>query len=293
MTAFVLAVPVPASSAAGRPQRVCRSRPVVTGGGRRAHGAPAVAHLAVPVFPPPRMSASTPPPTDPSSATPGDASSSSTTPPAAPRPDLKAEDLSAMESAAALLLCTRAAHAVRDGTKRPPAADVEAAILAIEHNQRRARTVTRVRELAGEWELVLTAGAAVKGRRWKPAAWPTYFPIRARQTFTLLRTGGGTFDNAVSGLGCVFRFTGPFRWVGGGRNRAEFTFSTATLAVGRLPPLTFPAGGPPTLDGLTARTLPFFTFFFCRRGILMARGRGGGVALYRQISRQDLALKEL
>lgn len=214
-------------------------------------------------------------------------------PPAAPRRELKGEDYSAMESAAALLLLSRAVKAVRDGGARPSGADVEAALLAIEANQRRARSVTDVRELAGEWELVFTAGAARRGRRWNPAAWPIYFPVRARQTFTLLRADAGTFDNAVYAAGTVFRFTGPFRWVGGRRNRAEFTFTTAALRVGPLPAVTFPAGGPATLDGLTAKTLPFFTFFFCRRGILAARGRGGGVALYRRIRKQDLSLKEL
>ncbi|GAB0497180.1 hypothetical protein MMPV_008504 [Pyropia vietnamensis] len=219
-------------------------------------------------------------------------SSSAASPAPSRRAELKGEDYCAMESAAALLLLSRAVAAVRDGGSRPAGSDVEAALLTIEANQRRARSVTDVRELAGEWELVFTAGAARKGRQWNPSAWPLYFPVRARQTFTLLRSDSGTFDNAVYGLGSVFRFTGPFRWVGGGRNRAEFTFTTASLRVGPFPAVTFPAGGPPSLDGLTAKTLPFFTFFFCRRGILAARGRGGGVALYRRIRKQDLSLKE-
>lgn len=159
---------------------------------------------------------------------------------------------------------------MRDGTRRPAGGDVEAALLTIEANQRRARSVTDVRELAGEWELVFTAGAARRGRRWNPAAWPVYFPVRTRQTFTLRRADAGTFANAVHALGGSFCLTGPFRWVGGGRNRAEFTFATAAVRLGPLPPLTFPAGGPDSLAGQTAKTLPFFTFFFCRRGILAA-----------------------
>lgn len=65
----------------------------------------------------------------------------------------------------------------------------------------------------------------------------------------------------------------------------EFTFSKMAVKIGPIKPFVFDdidrEGG--TLESRTAKTLPFFTFFYARNNLMAARGRTGGVALFQRV----------
>jgi hypothetical protein len=184
------------------------------------------------------------------------------------------------------MILRRAAEGARAGTSksRPPATTVTRALLQLEREQKRNKSATSMDALAGRWQLTVTGKV---GRKVGLLERPLYFPVAAHQTFTPDPSAGsetGTFDNRISAGGCSLRFRGPYRWIAR-MNRLEFTFSSCTVKLGPLGPFSFnnldPAGG--ALGTRTAKTLPFFTFFLARNGLAAARGRGGGVALYRRV----------
>lgn len=198
----------------------------------------------------------------------------------------KAEQLekSALQAAAATVVLKRATESQR--SRRPSSSTVANALQQLEKQQRRNKATTDINELVGQWELVFTS----KEKTSNPLERPMYFPIRARQTFKLTDSSEqvGTFNNGIFVAGSSLRFQGPFRWVSKA-NRLEFTFTSLTLRIGPLGPFVFndidKKGN--ELGERTAKVLPFFTFFLARRGIATARGRGGGLALYKKVAKSE------
>lgn len=112
-----------------------------------------------------------------------------------------------------------------------------------------------------------------------------YFPVRAQQTFIKEQRGeeeGGVFDNGVFFFGgwASYKVVGPFRWVRK-RNRLEFCINRTRIKVGSWQWSRENEGV--GLEGMTAKTLPFFTFFAIRKDVAAARGRTGGMALYARV----------
>jgi hypothetical protein len=215
------------------------------------------------------------------------APSPAASPQSTPGKDVDAVEASALAAAAATIVLRRAAHG--RGGRRPAASTVSFALLQLERQQRRNKAVTDVAELAGQWELVVTSSPKKKDMFSKPM----YFPLCARQTFIPAESGPqtGVFDNAVFFCGSQLRFRGPYRWIAGRANRVEFTFSSLSMKLGPFGPFVFDnidkEGS--ELGTRTAKVLPFFTFYMARNGIAAARGRAGGIALYRRVpSGQEL-----
>jgi hypothetical protein len=213
-----------------------------------------------------------------------DEASTSASLPAFHEKQLDPVEVSALAAAAATLILKRASEGI--GSRRPPASTVTSALLQLEREQRRNKAVTDVSQLIGQWRLMVSANPTSAN----PFSRPLYFPLRAHQTFIADDSGpeSGLFDNGIFVLGSEMRFRGPYRWVVGnsGRaNRLEFTFASLSIKVGPLGPFVFNGidkeGS--ELGDRTAKDLPFFTFFLARNGIAAARGRGGGVALYRRV----------
>lgn len=185
-----------------------------------------------------------------------------------------------MAAAAATFILKKAATAYTVGGRRPAAKMVGTALRQLEKEQRRNKIKSDVETLYGQWRLVLIADEKTKN----PFLKALYFPLRAHQTF--IRDGdGGIFDNGVfsSGGAAYFRTRGPMRWVAP-RNRMEFSVDQVSVKVG---PWEWSKSGldkeGATLEGRTAKTLPFFTFFSVRNDIIAARGRTGGLALYSRV----------
>lgn len=199
---------------------------------------------------------------------------------------MNAVEASALAAAAATMILKRAADAAQANTQRsrPSAATVGHALVQLEKEQKRNKAKTDIKQLAGQWQLTVTGKVGQKAKFYEK---PTYFPVRAHQTFVPDESSDattGVFDNGIFFAGCSLRFRGPYRWVERA-NRLEFTFSTVSLKFGPLKPLVFNGTDKEgsTLGDRTAKTLPFFTFYLARKGIAAARGRGGGLALYRRV----------
>lgn len=185
-----------------------------------------------------------------------------------------------MVAAAATFVLNKAASAYTQGGRRPSGSTVSSALLQLEREQRRNKVRSNIELLYGQWRLVFTADERTKN----PLLKANYFPVRAHQTF--FREGDTTiFDNGVFlfGSAAFFRFRGPSRWVPK-MNRFEFIVDKLEIKIGSF---KWQKDGldkeGPTLEGRTAKTLPFFTFFCIRKDILAARGRSGGIALYARV----------
>lgn len=193
---------------------------------------------------------------------------------------------SVMAAAAATFVLKKAATAYVSGGRRPESSTVSVSLRQLEKEQKRNKIKSDGELLYGQWRLVFTADTKTKN----PLTKALYFPLRAHQSF--LRDGdgdGGIFDNGIFwfGGGACFRVRGPFRWVAP-RNRMEFTVDEVTIKIG---PWEWTKNGLDkeggTLEGRTAKTLPFFTFFSIRNDIMSARGRSGGLALYARVPDDD------
>lgn len=190
------------------------------------------------------------------------------------------------------MILRRGAEAAEAGLRktRPSAATAGRALLQLEKEQKKNRAATRIEDLVGQWQLTLTANGNPKKTGFLNR--PVYFPVLTRQTFIPDERGDGEagaaptgiFDNCVYFAGCSLRFFGPYRWEAQ-RNLLLFTASTCVLKIGPIGPFKWDdidkAGS--ELGDRTAKVLPFFTFFYAKNGVAAARGRSGGVALYRRV----------
>ncbi|BDA41079.1 hypothetical protein COCOBI_01-7340 [Coccomyxa sp. Obi] len=171
-------------------------------------------------------------------------------------------------------------RAVHD--KSTPGAQVLRAILSLEKAKLPMDNLADVvggNQLKGgkRWRLVFTSGKeqvskAMKGEK----AGGIYFPITAVQRWDT-RTGeieNGTYFGLIAAL----TFKGPFEISG---RKLGFTFDTLRL---RLGPkwFNFPLapGQLGTKKGEEDKKGPFFLFIYADEDILVARGRGGGVAFW-------------
>lgn len=188
-----------------------------------------------------------------------------------------------MAAAAATLILKKAATTYINGGRKPDGKAVSQALRQLEKEQKKNKIKSDLELLYGQWRLVFTADEKTKN----PFLKAVYFPLRAHQSFFRDCPTGedGIFDNGVflSATSAFFRIRGPFRWVPP-RNRMEFTVDELQVKLG---PWEWTKNGldkeGPTLEGRTAKTLPFFTFFTIRNDILCARGRSGGLALYARV----------
>lgn len=103
-----------------------------------------------------------------------------------------------------------------------------------------------------------------------------YFPFHVAASWTADR-----YINTVLFGPCKFELSGPSRWV---PPRLEFTFCDAEIGIGSFQKQFHdldPAGS--TLEGRTAKELPFFTFLYADDQLAIARGRSGGLAVWASI----------
>lgn len=193
----------------------------------------------------------------------------------------------AMAAAGSTLILKHAAKAYLEGGRKPSPVVVREAILQLEKVQKRNKIKSDVAKLYGQWRLIFTGDKTIQN----PVTRALFFPIRAHQTFNRKDDDDddahkdGEFDNAVIIIPSFlfFRIVGPMRWVSKA-NRMEFSVDRLVLKIG---PFEWIKNGLDkegySLEGRTAKTLPFFTFFSIRDDILVARGRSGGIALYYRV----------
>lgn len=158
------------------------------------------------------------------------------------------------------------------GGSRPQAKKVSEALVATAKASRKSKgTVDSELIRSGKWRLILAAEQQGMLKDF-------YFPFHVEAVW------GDRFVNTVLLGPGKFVIEGPARWVPE-KSILEFTFSDVTVSLG---PLKFERKGldkeGSTLEGRTAKTLPFFSFFLADNEVAGARGRSGGLALWRRIS---------
>ena len=138
--------------------------------------------------------------------------------------------------------------------------DVSDAILACEKSKCDVAGDT----LNGAWELIYTTGSA-KGDGY-------YFPVKAVQSFDVQneRIRNGVYVGPVK-----FFFDGPFSWKKN-MQMLEFTFTKCSIGVGSL------VKGFDIDDSKSAKK-PFFKFIYADDACIAARGKGGGLALWKAV----------
>mmetsp|Transcript_8798 Transcript_8798/g.13538 ORF Transcript_8798/g.13538 Transcript_8798/m.13538 type:complete len:247 (-) Transcript_8798:166-906(-) len=158
--------------------------------------------------------------------------------------------------------------------KKDVAPDVVlSAIDTLEKNKLRSRGAPRrrgeisesLRMVGGSWRLVFTTGDK---KTQKKIGKLNYFPIKAVQSFdpaTMEITNG-----VYLGEFALLKFYGTFSWIEE-KTRLEFTF-TQVQVIG----IKFPFGNPDEKP----KVQPAFNFIAIEDNILVARGAGGGLALW-------------
>ena len=173
-------------------------------------------------------------------------------------------------------------------------------------------------DLNGKWRLIYTSGTKKVAANLNKAGFGgSYFPIPAIQSFDMQngRIRNGIYLGPVS-----FFFDGPFLW----REKLgmlEFTFTKVSLQLGSLGPVSFDiddgkwdavklaeqtaseGGGLIEKDSAGATkekdktpkpgSNPFFKFVFADDAVIAARGRGGGLALWKKEGDPETDANEL
>lgn len=200
-------------------------------------------------------------------------------------------DLLASQSAY-LDILNQAVDAIQgNGSDRPSAQAVVAALVAAEKAAKQHRTTYPLEALAGRWQLCFTAArqahqtaGQIQGRGWYvPKFVPAFIafePIAATANNSL---NTGEISNQIQ-LGPVFiKLQGPFKYPGK-KNLLAFDFTQAQFSLfgQSLYRGTFRGGQAKAaqFDDCAIAKLPFFAFFLVSDRFIAARGRGGGLAIW-------------
>ena len=192
------------------------------------------------------------------------------------------------DCADALALCKTAA-----ATKQEDGEAVVDALLALESGCRKAakedptQSPAILENLNGAWRLIFTTGTV--STQEKLGGNINYFPIKAQQCF---ETSTMKLTNGIYlGDFALLKFYGTFDWLTD-RKKLEFDFDR--IAVLGLGPITLPGGGAAEIGaktGLGAESnvdraksgkKAFFNWIWADGDVALARGGGGGLALWRR-----------
>ena len=176
--------------------------------------------------------------------------------------------------------------------KRPPPEVVFTAMRALEKGGARPdeflAKLGGVRSPGRRWRLVFTTGtkdvqAALKGLAGSdlPGKGGNYFPIPAAQRFD---AEAGEIENGVFlGAFAALTFRGPFRWRG--KRALDFDFYSLGLRVGPFSTeldISKGKAGKGYEAFEPAKGGPSFSWAYVDDDIAVARGRGGGLAIWRR-----------
>lgn len=163
-------------------------------------------------------------------------------------------------------------------TRKVDSEDVYAAIAKLEKSKDKEVTLEG---LNGRWKLQWTTGTAKVSDQINRRGDGSYFPVTAVQSFdaSSMRIRNGIYAGPIK-----FFFDGPFKFNG---KLLEFTFNKVSLALGPLGPWSYDidAGDWEAKKGKN----PFFKIVHADGDVIAARGRGGGLALWKRVGEPEVA----
>jgi len=188
---------------------------------------------------------------------------------------------------------TKAAVALQNSASdRPPAKEVVTALLQAEKAAKQQRITYPVGSLIGDWRLGFTAprqahfqGDVARGRGF-------YIPQKIAPAQISFHPGelehNFQISNQIQFGALLFKLTGPARYLGK-KNIMAFDFTQMQLSLfGRgVYSGKFRSGNPTDFNQQSVGLLPFFAFFLVTDNLIAARGRGGGLALWVNVSSNE------
>jgi hypothetical protein len=187
-------------------------------------------------------------------------------------------------------ILTETIDCLTSGTgEKSKAKDLVDTLIQVEKNTKQDRIDIPIESLTGEWQLAFATGAKkAKHRGGIELGTGYYFPtfIPAQISFTADNSDPmcGTIANQVS-VGLVkLKLTGPYRYLGR-KNLLAFDFLNIEVYVlgqrlyrGQMP--NRPNRDENDFAQKSIGQLPFFSFIHAEDRGIVARGRGGGLALW-------------
>lgn len=188
---------------------------------------------------------------------------------------------------------TKAAVALQNSTSdRPAAKEVVKALLQAEKVTKQQRIIYPVESLIGNWRLGFTAprqahfqGDIARGRGY-------YIPQKITPAQISFHSGelehNFQISNQIQFGALLFKLTGPARYLGK-KNIMAFDFTQMQLSLfGRaVYSGKFRSGNTRDFNQQSVAKLPFFAFFLVTDNLIAARGRGGGLALWVNVSSNE------
>jgi hypothetical protein len=177
------------------------------------------------------------------------------------------------------------------GQQRPGRLTLTRALLDQERQAKQQRWTMAVDDLLGTWQLCFTAPGKPTYKSGQPTGQGFYIPGLIRATLGFSKDPeqptGLTIQNQLQIALLKLRFTGPAR-VLPQKNLVAFDFDRLQLMIGNLTLLSIPVRAgrsqQTSFEETPVGKLPFFSFFATTKPYLAARGRGGGLALWKQSS---------
>ncbi|MBI4783583.1 MAG: hypothetical protein HY785_20040 [Oscillatoriophycideae cyanobacterium NC_groundwater_1537_Pr4_S-0.65um_50_18] len=192
-------------------------------------------------------------------------------------------------------ILSQAAAANPAGQQRPPAKTVVAALLEAEKTAKQQRLRYPFSSLQGTWRLCFTTGTR-KAKRggialgngfYMPKLAPAYITFAAAHPAAESQPELGEITNQIQLATVKLRLTGLCRY-SSPKNLLAFDFNHMQIAAFNRPLYqgAFRGGKEQAekFSQLSIAKLPFFAFFCVTEGYIAARGRGGGLALWRRES---------
>lgn len=172
---------------------------------------------------------------------------------------------------------------------RPGSKTVTVALLDAERQAKNSPQPLSTDRLLGTWRLRFTAPKKPAYKAGEPSGNGFYVPSMVRATLSFCEDAEQPqrlcIQNQLQIGGLKLRFTGPAKLLPK-KHLLAFDFTKLQLLVGTLTLLRLPVRGRgpngENFEKVPVGQLPFFAFFAANDSYIAARGRGGGLALWRK-----------
>lgn len=179
---------------------------------------------------------------------------------------------------------------------KPPPQEVVAALIELEKDARKTRQHYSLSQLVGTWRLWLITGTKkVRSQAAPILGAGRYLPdwVEICLSYTAAdedNSGRGWVKNSVRCGGLEISLSGPIKFLES-KNILAFDFTRLNLGLFSLKLYEgFIRGGKTSEENFYSERIgkqAFFAYFLVRENIIAARGRGGGLALWKKVSTDE------